>query len=261
MAPCGWEVSGCGCGKSCWTGYDPAVRERAAAAAALIMWAATGRRYGPCEVTVQPSPPRRAVPLYQTYELGPGGYALTTPVIDGGQWYNRPYANDDSIGCCTPAHCEVALPGPTTTANIVEVLVDAEVVDPGAYVVMDGYLLVRTDGSCWPVCANSGTHPTFSVTYRVGLDIPPAVQGAYERLACEMAKACTGGACALPQRMTRLTRQGVEIELEQVDTETPGALLTGIKDVDDIILMVNPHRLTAAPAVMSPDLPAPRRIT
>lgn len=261
MAPCGWNVSGCGCGKGCWTSYDPAVRQRAAAAAALIIWAATGRQYGPCEITVAPSPPRRPVPLYQTYGVGPGG-GLLSPVIDGGQWYNRPYAADSDVaaGCCTNAHCEVALEGPTTKAQISAVTVDGELVAPDAYVVMDGYLLVRIDGACWPACVNAATG-TFTVTYSRGLAIPPAVQSAYERLACEMAKACTGGACALPQRMTRLTRQGVEIELEQVDTETPGALLTGIKDVDDIIMAVNPHRLTAPPAVLSPDLPPARRLT
>jgi hypothetical protein len=250
-------VSGCGCGKGCWTSYDPAVRERAAAAAALIMWAATGRRYGPCEVTVVPSGGRRPVPLYRTDEVG-GGYGISAPVIDGGVWYNRPILED---GSCCGSGCEVPLEGPTTKAQVSNVTVAGVTVDPAGYVVVDGYLLVRTDGACWPTCASVATPSDFSVTYSRGLAIPAAVQGAYERLACEMAKACTGAACALPQRMTRLTRQGVEIELEQVDTETPGALLTGIKDVDDVILMINPYRLAAAPAVLSPDMPAARRLT
>lgn len=228
----------------------------------MIMWAATGRRYGPCTITVQPSAPSRPDPLYQTFPVGPGN-GLLSPVIEGGQWYNRPYIGGEGT-CCTSAHCEVALEGPTTKAQVTSVTVDGVVVDADSYVVMDGYLLVRTDGACWPACVNyrDQSPAAFTVTYGRGLAIPPAVQGAFERLACELAKACTGAACALPQRMTRLTRQGVEIELEQVDTDTPGGLLlTGIKDVDDVIRAVNPHRLTAPPVVMSLDLPAPRRLT
>lgn len=264
MAPCGWTVGNCGCGVGCWDAHTPAVRARAEAAAALIMWAATGRRYGPCPVTVQPVAPPRNVPLYQTFEVG-SGYGITRPVIEGGQWYNRPYTSGGDSVCCRAGHgCEVALDGPTTKAQITSVTVDGEVINPDGYVVMDGYLLVRTDGACWPACVSfrQQSPPAFTVTYTVGLPIPPGVQGAFERLACEFAKACNNEPCALPRRMTRLSRQGVEIELEEVDNgAVPGQLLTGIQEVDDVIRAVNPHRLMAAPQVLTPDLPAPRRLT
>lgn len=264
MAPCGWVVEKCGCGSSCWTGYDPAVRERAQAAAALIMHAATGRQFGPCPVVVQPAGRCAPVPLYQTFTVPGGG--LATPYVSGGNWYNGPYMGDsDSGNCCTASGCETYLDGPTTKALITAVTVAGEVVDPADYVVMDGHILVRVDGTCWPCCTNwTRQSPAgFTVAYSVGLAIPAGVQTAFERLACEMAKACTGGPCALPQRMTRLTRQGVDIEIEQVDAdgETSGALLTGIKDVDDVIKALNPARLTHAPQVMSLDMPRGRRLT
>lgn len=262
MAPCGWTVNSCGCGKSCWTGYDPAVRERASATAAMIMYAATGRRYGPCPITVQPSGRCAPAPLYQTFAVPGGG--LATPYISGGSWYNGPYVGDSDSGvCCGSNGCEIALDGPTTKAQITSVTLAGELLSANAYVVMDGHLLVRTDGSCWPCCTNwSSQSPAgFVVAYTIGLTIPAAVQAAFERLACELAKACTGGPCALPQRMTRLTRQGVDIEIEQVPVDERGMTLTGIKDVDDVILAVNPFRLTQAPMVLSPDLPPPRRLT
>lgn len=259
-APCGWAVETGACA-GLWETYTVQIRERAEAAAAMIMWANTGRRYGLCEITVQPSAAPRVDPLYRAYPVGPGN-GLLSPVIDGGQWYNR-YGGDTDRACCTTAHCEVALEGPTTLANIAAVSVDGVLVDVSRYVVMDGYLLVRTDGQCWPACVNYGAQspPAFTVTYFRGLEIPAAVQGAFERLACELAKDAAGGACTLPQRMTRLTRQGVEIELDEVDVNETGPWLSGIKEVDDVIVAVNPYRLTAAPAVMSPDLPSPRRLT
>lgn len=258
MAPCGWEVETCGCGGNCWTGLNPAQRQRAQDMAALIMWAATGRRYGLCEITVQPS--RRCTePLYQTYGVGGGG--LLSPVIDNGVWYNRPGGGD---GCCGSTGCEVELPGPVLTENVLAVNVDGEVVSSAAYVVFDGRLLTRIDGGCWPVCVNYSqqTPAAFTVTYLQGEEIPPAVQAAFERLACETAKACAGAACALPARMTRLSRQGVDIEVEQVDLEIqPGRILTGVKEVDDVIRTVNPYGHTAAPQVMTPDIPVARRVT
>ena len=256
MAPCGWTVTTCGgCGK-CWDGYTPDQRERAETIAATIMWAATGRRYGLCTVTVSPARACATEPLYQTYEVGGAfGYGLASPVIDGGTWYNRPAG-----GCCATG-CAAELVGPTSKANIVSVTVDGVLVDADAYLVADGHQLVRVDGQCWPCCP-SFTDPTaFAVTYRQGIAIPPAVQAGFERLACDIAKACVGAPCALPARMTRLTRQGVDIEVEPIPTTERGLILTGIKDVDDIIMADNPGRITAPPMVMTPDIPQPRRWT
>jgi hypothetical protein len=230
------------------------------------MWAATGRRYGPCETVVQPQPPRRPDPLYRTFGLGAGG-GLLSPVIDAGQWYNRPYSGDGGL-CCTTAHCEVELPSPTSKAQISAVTVAGVTVSSSAYVVFDGRTLVRTDGQCWPVCVNSAQQnpAAFTVALTVGLQIPDAVQAAFERLACEYASGCDGGECALPQRLTRLSRQGVDIEIEAVPAADPdggsgGLLLTGIREVDDVIRAVNPRGIVAAPQVLTPDLPAPRRLT
>lgn len=264
MSPCGWVVEKCGCGGAqCWNGLSPEARARAQALAAMIMWAATGRQYGLCEITVQPTGRRCATePLYQTFGVG-SSHGLLSPVIDGGQWYNRPtYGGDGS--CCTDTGCEVELQGGVLKENILSVTVAGETIPPTAYVVFDGRMLTRTDGSCWPCCVNFTQQdpPGFTVTYLAGQEIPDAVQYAFERLACETAKYCAAGVCALPQRMTRLSRQGVEIEVEQVDRElTPGRMLTGIKEVDDVIIAVNPYAAAAPSAVYSPDLHMPRRLT
>ena len=261
MAPCGWTVETCGCG-TCWDGYQPAVQARAETLAATVMWAATGRRYGPCEVTVLPCNPRRELPLYQAFSvvdpLGidsvSGGFA--GPVLDDGTWFNR----CSVLGCSCRARCEVPLDGPV--AEIVEVTIDGEVVPPAAYQVHDRTILVRIDGDCWPVCQTYGTEiPGFAVTYARGLEIPPAVQAGFELLACEYAKACVGGVCALPPRLASLSRQGVEVTVAEVPTEPGGLVRTGIKTVDDIIAADNPYGLAAPAEVLSPDQPRFRTVT
>jgi hypothetical protein len=52
--------------------------------------------------------------------------------------------------------------------------------------------------------------------------------------------------------MTRLSRQGVEVEVAPAD---PAAGTSGIKFVDDVVAMLNPSGRKAPPRVMSPDLP------
>ena len=136
---------------------------------------------------------------------------------------------------------------------------DGELVPASAYrvdVVPGAWLLVRVDGSCWPVCQNfareASDPDTFEVTYEQGTALPEALAIATGLLACEYAKALTPGqVCSLPAKMTRLSRQGVEIE---VAPPVPGDGKTGIKLVDDVITALNPGKRQAPPMIMSPDL-------
>lgn len=256
MAPCGWDITECGCG-GCLDKLNPAQRARAVALAAHFMWAATGRRYGLCEVTVLPCNPAPGENLYRTYPVGGGGDGpAMTPVIEGGVWHNRCGA-----GCTCAAACEVALPAPVD--SVVEVLVDGGPVDPLAYEIHDRRLLVRVDGDCWPACQTFGAEiPGFQVTYLRGDPIPAVILSATAVLACEYGKACVGGDCRLPARLASLSRQGVEVTVAQdAATSEGGRLRTGIPEVDDVIAADNPHGLAARPQVWSPDLPPPRTVT
>lgn len=253
-APCGWTVTGCACGASCWTGLKPGVQTYAAAVAAAILWAATGRRYGQCTVTVEPCT-RPDDPLYLTYcvnEPAPSG-----PYISGGTWYN----SCGSGLCSCAGRCEVALAGPTSAAAIQQVVVAGTAVPAGAYTVHDGYLLTRVDGQCWPTCRDySDPDTAFTVVYLRGDPIPSHVQQAVNQLACELAKGCDGADCALPANIRSLTRQGVEIQIADL-SDGRGHIRTGIDTVDKIIAAENPAGLTQRPAVLSPDMPAPRMVT
>lgn len=256
--PCGWLVERCGgCGQ-CWEGLSPEVRDRAGAAASAIVWAATGRRYGLCELTVLPcSPP--AQPLgYQSFPVALDNYDAWS--LGGGSGLCGAGG-----GCSCRAACEVALDGPVF--DVTDVAVDGESVAPGAYEVHNGYLLVRTDGNCWPSCQTYGVEvPGFAVTYRRGEEIPDPIMMAAEMLACEYAKACQGRPCGLPARLTRLSRQGVDVEVEagrlsSIQTGGRARIRTGIRVVDDLLEADNPYGLAERPVVTSPDLVPARVVT
>lgn len=257
-APCEWDVSPVDLGVcSGWADYPAELQETALALASTFLWGATGRQYGICPVTVRPVQPRRTEGLaYQEYAVRPGQDGLGQPggpFLFSGRWFNAGCAT----ACCGNRACAVVLRGPVATVE--EVLVGTEVVPASAYrvdVTGGAWLLVRTDGECWPACQNVTAEPgepdTFEVTYGQGRALPLALQVATALLACEYAKALTGGACKLPTKMTRLSRQGVEVELEP---PAPADGKTGIREVDDVIQALNPSRRQRPPVLLSPDLP------
>lgn len=252
--PCSWDVA---CDDSTcagWADYPASVRDRALWLASTFLWAATGRQYGVCPISVRPSQRRGSPIAYQAYPVWPGQDPVVSgPFLFGGRWFNA----GCSSACCGNRACAVVLRGPV--AEIVEVIVDEEVVEPSAYrvdIVSGAYLLVRVDGACWPSCQNftsAGDGPGgFEVTYGLGINLPPALSIATAMLACEYAKSISGAACQLPARMTRLSRQGVEVELEPAD---PGDGKTGLQQVDAVISALNPSKRQSPPMVLSLDLP------
>jgi hypothetical protein len=153
----------------------------------------------------------------------------------------------------------VELRGPV--AEITEVLVHGEVVPPSAYrvdLVQGMYHLVRIDGGqCWPTCQNMESEEdasdAFAVTYLWGRPVPEVLAIATAVLACQYGKLLGGGDCALPPQMTRLTRQGVEVEIAPQDGDLAAG--SGIKLVDDVVALLNPSKRRSPPVVLSPDLP------
>ena len=257
MIPCSWDVVIPSELCPDWSGYTQPVKDSALWLASTYLWAATGRQYGACPVTVRPGQPRLGeAPAYQAYPVWPGQDPVVSgPFLFGGRWFNL--GGGSCSGCCGASSCGIVLRGPVFAVS--QVLVGGEVVAPSAYrvdIVNGAYVLVRIDGLCWPSCQNftraSNQPGTFEVTYEIGRAVPEALAIATALLACQYGKHLTGGACALPAKMTRLARQGVEVEVAPPE---PAQGLTGIKAVDEVVLALNPGRRKAPPMVFSPDLP------
>lgn len=253
--PCNWDIDPDALGVCpAWNEYLAETQGAALDLATFWMWAATGRRFGPCPITVRPGASTYGeAALYQDFAAAVPGMGMPGgPFLFAGRWFNAGCAT----ACCGSSACAVVLRGPV--ASIDEVLVDGDVVPASAYrvdVTNGAWLLVRTDGQCWPACQNftreTTEEDTFEVSYEIGTPIPSALALATAMLACEYGKHLTGGVCSLPAKMTRLSRQGVEVEVAAPD---PASDKSGIKFVDDVVAMLNPSGLKSPPQVMSPDL-------
>jgi hypothetical protein len=138
------------------------------------------------------------------------------------------------------------------------------VVDPSSYRIDDAQWLVRQDGDHWPICQDynlaAGLTGTWSVTYFRGAVVPDSVLAAAGSLACEFAKACTGGECRLPGRVSSIIRQGVSIQLVDVSDLLKHGF-TGLTEVDQVIRAFNPSSLTHRLRVLSPDIQVNRVTT
>lgn len=259
MAPCDWDVDPADWPTVCpgWADYNDDLKEAALELAVGFLWGATGRRFGVCPVTVRPGGQRfLAAPAYAAFPVWPGQEPIVAgPYLFGGTWFNAPAGC--SSACCGTSGCAVVLRGPVATVERVEI--DGEEIPASDYrvdVTGGAWLLVRTGGGCWPGCQNmaadEGEDGTFVVEYGAGRALPAMLKIATAALACEYAKSLTGGACSLPAKMTRLSRQGVEVEVAPPD---PDNGRTGIKLVDDVIQTLNPSGRQRPPVVLSPDQP------
>ncbi len=256
VGPCGWTIPDPLCCEE-WETLDPVVQAAAGDYAALVLWAATGRQFGLCEVTVRPCGMKRCDDggaQFYGYDWSSGTW---TPYIFNGTWYNCSCAGT----CCCDPRCQVRLMGPVD--SIVEVLIGGIAVDPATYRVDDNHWLVRTGGECWPTCADMDTDDgdnVFEVTYRRGTTPPPALLRAASTLECEFGKACVGADCRLSNRVTSIARQGVSIEMAD-----PSALLdgnrTGLWEVDSVIAALNPYDRKQRARIWAPELNVPRTVT
>jgi len=256
--PCAWPIDTSCCPD--WDTYTPELQASATAWATDILWPLSGRRFGPCEITVRP--------CGSTCNFA-GGWMTWPVALDGGNaaaaggWF--PFVDQTGVWrncgcagvCSCSARCEVFLPGPV--AGITEVMIDGIVIPAESYRVDNQELLVRTDGECWPECQdmNLDADPvtgidTFSVTYSRGTPVPVSGQIAAGILACDFAKTCLTG-CKLPGNLSSLSRQGIEVTaIDPTDLLEDG--LTGIAQVDTWLRAVNPYKLRERSRLYSPDL-------
>jgi hypothetical protein len=243
------------------TTLNPAVTGLAVSMATETLWALTGMRFGTCEITLRPC--ARECDNGAFYDdFGPpwqAGWSYPQPALIGGLWFNLTCGSCHG-GCSCNTVSEVLLPAPVNT--IVEVLIDGTPMASGAYRVDNHRLLVRTDGGVWPRCNDLSLDDTevgtWSVTATYGEALPDGASLAMGQLACEIAKAASGGDCKLPAGLQQLVRQGVTISYPDV-----GELFrqgrTGLYLVDMFVSTWNPYGLRQRSRVYSVDRPTVRR--
>jgi hypothetical protein len=196
-----------------------------------ILWAASGRRW-------------RNVEASETVTLDPPADACATRF---GYAYQYGYWTPVQAVAGKPSR--VRLPRPDVTA------ITAAEIDgvPFTFYRRTGNYAIRTDGGGWPMVNST------RITYNFGRLVPHTGKLAALILAAELGKMFAGQKCALPARVTSVSRQGVSYEsLESLEVLREG--LTGLYAVDQWLRSVNPYRSKQVGTCWSLDIIEARKV-
>lgn len=210
--------------------------------ASTILYNLSGRRWpGVCTDIIRPTASYRPglgawwAPdgLWPSAAMVAAGYAYSDV---WGLWGFCSCNREEVCGCSTVP--EIRLPG-FPVVSVTTVKIDGVTVPNTEYVIQDRARLVRrsSSGLSWPCCQDvtlpTNQVGTWSVEYAWGAAPPVMGRRAAGVLGCELYKGWTGsGQCALPARVTNITRQGVTAAtiLDNLDVFKEG--LTGLSAVD-----------------------------
>lgn len=234
--------------------------------ASQLLYELSGRIFaGQCgERTVRPCSSRQC-----GFQVLSRGYTVFPWQYSDYGWMGSYWMWDGNQGCgCSPL--DMVLLSGYPVREIIEVKIDGVVVDPATYEVWDRRKLVRVrdpldPGTAlyWPACQNLDLPDTavgtWSVTYRYGQDPPVLGVKAAAQLACQFYRQCAGGECELPNGVTRIVRQGLQIDrgLFSSWAQDPASKSwrTGLTLVDAFLQGYNPGGLTRRPAIWAPGGP------
>lgn len=139
-----------------------------------------------------------------------------------------------------------------------DVVVDGETLGVDAYRVIDRRWLTRIDGQSWPSGADVEEADSFRATWAYGRAVPPGGRKAAATFAAQIALACSGRACELPQRVTQVQREGVSYTiLDSMNMIQEGR--TGLPMVD-LWVVADAKGRRAKPHLFAPALAGGRKV-
>jgi hypothetical protein len=226
----------------------------AAKTASYLLWSMSGRKYSGETVVTE-----RYTCVLRRNRIGES-VRTTSAVLFGGSVYNIPsgdYNYDDysalSVDGIAP-ESRIKLRGGPVTRVITIRNRNGQVLDPSLYYLVDHSTVQFNNGANWTPCNTE-------ITYAYGSNPPIAGKMAARTLAIEFAKLWNDDeTCALPQRVTSVSRQGVSFTiLDQQDFIQE--LRTGLYAVDLFLKSINPDGARRKSKVFSVDAPRGRRYT
>lgn len=235
---------------------DPQLVDDFLQIASDVLYELSGRQWsGACERIVHPRHDCRCFRRWRmtaAYEIAGPGAGFTWG------WSGIPW---DGWGYGHPCGCTISSVtlGAYPLVSVSEVMIDGEVIPADQYRIDNDRFLVRlrdAEGKRrhWPCCPDPTDEEAFRVTFVSGIEPPPAAVNAAAELACQLILAKENSDdCALPERVTSATRQGVTITvLDPMDFLDNGR--TGIYSVDLFLKAYNPFGVRRPPSVLSPDV-------
>lgn len=223
--------------------------------ASYILWALSGRKFSGITTVTE-----RYVSQFDPYFRTAGSGYKYLPTLIEGNVQNLPVGRDlrvygnDYLGDGTSSRSRVRLRGRKVIKIHTVRDVNGNIVDPNKYFLADHSTLYGNPGANW-------TPTNVEVTYTYGTPPPTAGRAAAKLLAIELVKLYEGDeTCALPQRVTSISRQGVNYTILD-DQDFVENMRTGLYAVDMFLKATNPDKARARARVFSPDVPRARRIT
>ena len=232
----------------------PAIADAACSLASTILYEMSGRKWsGVASQTVRPAarprtdpaPPDPRVTSDHVFRSVPPGWHESWGWYEFGDVTDRAMRRAITLGFYP-------------VVAVTDVTIDGDVLDPAAYRVDEGRLLVRQDGRLWPCRQDwwlpAGGNNTWSVTFDYGVAAPTDARTVAAYYACELAKSMCDLECQLPARTQSITRQGVsQVLFDPLDLVQDG--MVGLPMVDTWVKAINPHRRRRRARIVSPDVP------
>ena len=222
--------------------------------ASYLMWAMSGRKFSGITTVTE-----RYVSQFDPYLRTQGSAFRYWPTLIAGSVTNVPVGGNDRIygndflGDGTSSRSRVRLRG-RKVIKVHELRdINGNIVDPKLYYLAEHSTIYGAPNTNW-------NPANVEVTYTYGTPPPAMGRSAARMFALELVKYYEGDeTCALPQRVTSVSRQGVSYTiLDQQSFIEEGK--TGMYVVDLFLKTANPHKAVARSKVFSPDVPRARRI-
>lgn len=233
------------------THQDSIYADDACQVASNILWAMSGRKYaGTTTVTERYFTAIDAFRYQgssakQFFPHMIGGTVFNLPAED---WNDSAYQSDGSSSLS-----RIRLRGkPVQEVHLVRSGYDGSIIPNDAYYLADHSTLIAYKGTPW-------TPGNIEVTYTFGQQPPTAGRHAARVFAIELIKAWEGDDCALPDRVTSVTRQGISYTILD-NQDFLENFRTGIYVIDLFLKTANPAKALAPSKVFSPDMPRARRM-
>jgi hypothetical protein len=223
--------------------------------ASYMLWAMSGRKFsGTTTVT------ERYVTVNDPYLRAGGSRLNYQPTLISGRVENIPiggfgrHSHRDYLGDGTSSYSRIRLRGRKVVRVHNMRTLRGDIIDPTMYYLSEHSTIYATPTATWDPS-------NVEVTYTYGTPPPVAGKAAARILAVELVKLYEGDdTCALPQRVTSVTRQGVTYTI--LDNQSfIDEMKTGIYTIDLFLKTVNPDKAKARARVFSPDTNRARRIT
>lgn len=222
-----------GCCRGLRSNIDDAVVQAAIDESLFMFDHATDFKYrGICETTVRPCPRAETCP--------PSSWTIERAIAVFGHPEAWPIA---MCGCTGAARCScrasvLALPY-VPVRGVSNITIEGVALDPTAYRMVERTNgVMRLDGQDWPRFQDLTKPPAatgaWSVTFSHGWEMPPGAARRVASAACEIAKACNGDDCVLPERF-RVTKTDAGEYVFHNDYREQG--LTGFEVLDDWIMV------------------------